>query len=456
MKKIIFGLLLTLFLVNQSAVSANVNLAYYLEIKPNVMHVHLNYFPVLPDSTTFQYGNSYGGMKDLLNSLVNIQSSVKFRIDSVNRKITFYYHDNTPIKITYDIIDTHKPKHRVVGEMFRPIITNNYFFSLTSTLFLNPDIEKKLHDSLMMSVTLNRNTVFPMYFSFAPELKPGETVKLKLSEGIDALITGASDLHIEKREMAGIKNYIVLRINENNSYNLKRFMNYFDTFLPAMTNFWGNLNGTYYSLVASSFLDINYHNISGTAFNGGFHVKYSGDTILANEEVVTTISHEIMHRYIGTGCVAIDGDNEWFNEGFTDYTTWYLLAQSSIITNERFNEIVKDTYNKLSANPVKDTPNKDIMKHFWEDHNYEKLPYNRGAMFAAYIDKRITELNHDAKTYRDFMCNLKVVAEQNKHLLTVDDFILVASKYIPKKEIETSVQLYIMQGEMIPEKMILK
>ena len=455
MKKVLFSLLFAIFIVNH-AESSGVSFAYYLEIKPNVMHVRLNYFPVKPDSTTFQYGNSNGGMKDLLNSLVNIQASVKFRIDSVNRKITFYYHDNKPVRITYDIIDTHKPSHKVVGEMFRPIITADYFFSLTPTLFLNPDVEKKIQDSLMMSVTLNRNPAFPMYFSFAPELKPGETVKLKLSEGLDALVTGASDLHIEKREMAGIQNYLVLRINEKNSYNLKRFMNYFNAYLPAMTSFWGNLNGTYYTLAASRFLDITYHNISGTSFKGGFHVKFSGDTILRNEEVVITISHEIMHRYIGSGCVAIDGENEWFNEGFTDYTTWYLLAQSGIITHERFKEIVQDTYHKLSVNPAKNTPNADIMKHFWEDHNYEKLPYYRGSMFAAYIDKRIAELSNGSKTYRDFMRNLKAVAEQKKDKLTVDDFIVVASKYIPKEEIETSIRLYIMQGEMLPEKMIIK
>lgn len=452
----IFSLLLTLFIVNQPAVSANVHLAYYLDIKPNVMHVKFNYTPILPDSTTFEYGNSYGGMKDLLNSLVNIQSSAKFKIDSANRKITFYYRGKSPVKITYDIIDTHKPTHKVVGEMFRPIVTNNYFFSLTSTLFLNPDLEKKSQDSLMMSVTLNRKAAFPMYFSFAPELKPGKTVNVKISEGMDALVTGASDLHIEKREMAGIKNYIVLRINEKNKSNLNRFMNYFDTFLPAMTNFWGNLNGTYYTLVASPFLDIKYHNISGTAFNGGFHVKYSGDTILANQEVVITISHEIMHRYIGTGCVSIQGDNEWFNEGFTDYTTWHLLSQSGIITNERFKEIVKDTYNKLAANPVRNTPNEEIMKHFWGDHNYEKLPYQRGAMFADYIDNRIAELSNGTKTYRDFMRNLKAVAEQKKAPLTVNDFITVASMYIPKAEIEASIKSYIMQGEMIPENMIVK
>jgi len=456
MRKMLLGLLFTLFIITQPAAGAKVNLAYSLSIRPNIMHVSLDYFPVKPDSTTFQYGNSNGGMKDLFNSLAHLQSSVRFSIDSANRKITFYYHNKSPVKITYDIIDTHKQAHKVVGEMFRPIVTSNYFFSLTPTLFLNPDVETKLQDSIMMSVTLQPHPAFPMYFSFAPEMKPGETVKLKLSEGIDALVTGASDLHIEKCVMAGIKNYLVLRINEKHRYNLKRFMDYFDAYLPAMTNFWGNLNGTYYTLVASPFLDITYHNISGTSFNGGFHVKFSGDTILRNEETVLTISHEIMHRNIGSGGVSIDGENEWFNEGFTDYTTWYLLAQSGIITKERFREIVKETYTKLSANPVRTTPNEDIMKHFWENHDYEKLPYQRGAMFAAYLDKRIVTQSNGSKTYRDFMRSLKAMAEQKKAKLSVDDFIAVASKYIPKDEIETAIRQYIMKGEMIPEKMIVK
>ncbi|MDD4604292.1 MAG: M1 family aminopeptidase [Bacteroidales bacterium] len=455
MKKLLYGVFLIVFIFNQSISGIPVSFLYKLKIEPGIMHVNLEYTPILSDSTTFKYGNVfYGGMKDLLNSMVNIHSSAQFKIDSAGSRITFYYHEKTPVKISYDIVDTHKPEHKVVGEMFRPIITNDYFFSLSHTLFLTPDIDEKLNDRLLMSVTLQKKPAFPMYFSFAPEMKPGQTVTLKLSDGLDALITGATDLHIEKREMAGIKNYIVLRINKNNSYNLKRFMDYFDTFLPAMTNFWGNLNGSYYTLVASSFLDIKYHDISGTAFNSGFHVKFSGDTILVNETVLITISHEIMHRYIGTGCVAIDDNNQWFNEGFTDYTTWYLLSQCGDITADRFNQLVKETFEQLSVNPVRNTPNDEIMKHFWENHNYEKLPYNRGALFAAYIDKRITELSNGTATFRDFMRSLKTLAEEKKKLLTVDDFISTASKYIPEDEIRNSVQKYIIQGEMIPEKLI--
>lgn len=457
MRFLIFNFLCALLLGCQSTENTNVKFAYNLDIKPDTMHVCLNYTPIVSDSTTFQYGNVfYGGMKDLLKSMINIRSSVKFKVDSTSSRITFYHPDNNLIRILYDIIDTHKPEQRVVGEMFRPIITHDYFFSLSHTLFLNPDIKESRKDSVLMSVTLEPKPAFPMYFSFAPELQAGKAVTIKLSEGMDALATGASDLHVEKREMSGIINYIVLRISRKNSYNLDRFMGYFDTFLPAMTNFWGNLNGTYYSLIASPFLDINYHNISGTAFKGGFHVKYSGDTILANDEVTYTISHEIMHRYIGTGCVSMGENNQWFDEGFTDYTTWYLISQCGIMTPEKLKENVNKTYKELSENPVKNTPNQEIMKHFWEGKNYEKLPYNRGALFAAYIDKRITELSKGIYSYRDFMRNLKAKAEQKKTLLTVDDFIFVVSKYIPKEEIENSIKLYIMQGEMIPESLVFR
>jgi predicted metalloprotease with PDZ domain len=454
MKKYVFLLLITSI---QPGIFAQVNLDYQLELKPGKMHVDVVYTPFIADSTTFKYGNEfYGGMKDLLRSMVNLSASVKFKLDSANSSITFYHTGNAPVKISYDIVDTHKPEQRVAGEMFRPIITGNYFFSLSHTLFLNPVIEEKNKDSIMMSVTLHLNPAFPMYFSFAPEMNPGEQVTLKLSDGMDALVTGASDLHIEKREFAGIKNYLVLRINKDNSYNLVRFMNYFDSFLPAMTDFWGNLNGNYYSLIASPFLDINYHNISGTSFNRGFHVKYSGDTILANEEAVVTISHEIMHRYIGSGCVSMGENDQWFDEGFTDYTTWYLLSQSGIMPPEKLEEKVRETYDKLSVNPVRNTPNSEIMKHFWENHDYEKLPYNRGALFASYISRRITEHSNGSRTYRDFMRSLKALAEQKNRLLTTGDFIAVASEFMPEQEIETSLRQYIMQGEMIPKQLIFK
>lgn len=418
------------------------------------MHTTLTYTPIATDSTVFKYGNEfYGGMKDLMKSMVNLESTVTYKIDSTSSHVTFYHPKNKSFEIKYDIIDTHTPEQRVVGEMFRPIITDNYFFSLSHTLFLKPETDKENKD-ISMSVTLEKKPAFPMYFSIDPEMKPGKAVNLTLEEGMNALACGATDLHIETRELDGIKNYIVLRIRKDNKYNLDRFMNYFDAFIPAMNDFWGNLEGDYYSLIASPFLDIDYHDISGTAFNNGFHVKYSGDTILANNEVVSTISHEIMHRFIGAGTVSLGTEHQWFDEGFNDYTTWYLLAKSGITTQEDFKNSIEQTYQELTDNPVNNTPNSEVMKRFWEGKYYKHLPYQRGAMFAAYLDKRITELSNGSKSFQDFMRRLKSTSEQKDALLTEDDFITVAAEFIPKEEITEALNSYIINGELIPKEKV--
>ncbi len=432
-----------------------VRLAYTLNLGPGAMHVSLDYTPVIPDSTVFKYGNFfYGGMKDLMKGLRNVSSEARFRVDPAAGSITFYHPGNTKFRITYDIIDTHRLEQRVVGEMFRPIITSSYFFSLSHTLFLNPVIRETMKDSILMSVKLEKGCTYPVFFTCAPELKPGEVADIILSDGMDALVTGASDLHIEKRELSGIMNYIVLRINRNNGYNLRRFMDFTDTFLPAMDDFWGVPVGSFYSLIASPFLDIKYHKISGTAFRGGFHVKYSGDTILADEEVVYTISHEIMHRYTGAGCVSMGEENQWFDEGFTDYTTWYLASECGVMPPEKLGEKVREAFRDLSANPAKNTPNEEVMKHFWEGKNYEKLPYCRGALFAAWMDKRISDLSNGTRSYRDFMRTLRAIAEKKNQRLSVNDFISAASGFIPDDEIRGAVDRYIMKGEMIPESLI--
>ncbi len=71
MKNYLSGILFILITANQHVVLLDSNLDYHLEIEPGVMHVSLSYIPVIADSTTFKYGNEfYGGMKDLLKSLV--------------------------------------------------------------------------------------------------------------------------------------------------------------------------------------------------------------------------------------------------------------------------------------------------------------------------------------------------------------------------------------------------
>ncbi|UII25435.1 hypothetical protein LVD15_19320 [Fulvivirga maritima] len=399
----------TLFflVISLSTAAAQADLDYTFDMDANVMHVSLIYKPKSKGSTTFEYGNKYyGGMSDLLKGLIKLQASVKFEIDSANSTITFIHSTKEPVSIQYDIIDTHTPEQKVVGEMFRPIITDSYFFSLSHSLFLKPKVYKRAYDKMKMSVKYINEPAFPLFFSFAPELQPEQEVTISLTKGMDALVCGASNLHIEERMTGTTKNYIVLRTESEESYNFNRFMNYFEAFMPSISEFWGNTNEKVYSLIASPFLDIDNHQVSGTAFNNGFHIKYSGDTILANNEVLFTVSHEIMHRFTGSSYLSMSNENQWFNEGFTDYNTWLLLKKSGLITEMDLKNTLSDTYRELLSNPTNTIANSEILEHFWDNHDYERLPYQRGALFAAYINKQLSLLKDEDKTYQHFMRGL--------------------------------------------------
>lgn len=426
-------------------------LIYELNLEPDTMHVRMTYVPVFSDSTVLHYGNPFfGGMKDQVNSLVNLESSVDFKVDTANSEVVVFYEDEKKVHLSYDIVDTHLPEHRVVGEMFRAIITDDYFFSLSNTLFLYPDVADSLQEQLKMSVTSAKSPPFPMYYSFAPDLIPEQTVEISWKKGLNSLVMGASDMQIEKRVFGDIVNYIVLCVDDEHIYNRQRFLTYFDAFMAAMNNFWGEIEGDHYSLIAAPFVDIDYHKVSGTAFQDGFHVKYSGDTVLLDEEVVMTVSHEIMHRFIGAGDVSLGEENQWFDEGFTEYNTWYLSSKCGLISEERYQNKIQETYQQLSENPHKDLPNSEVMKHFWEGKDYERLPYQRGALYAAYLHHQMEVLKQDSLVFQQFMRGLNVAAKR-AHQLTLESFKKETEKYLPKEQVEQSVQDFIINGKMIPQ-----
>lgn len=424
---------------------------YQLEMVPDTIRVQMTYIPQEKDSSVLEYGSPFfGSMKDQMRSVIHLQMKQAYRIDSMAAQVIVYHDDAMPLEISYELIDTHLPRHRVVGEMFRLLINETYFFSLTNTLFLHPMVPDSVQDQHLMEVKAIPHPLYPFYYSFAPELRPGEDAVVSWKKGLNALVMGASDLRLEKRMDGGISNYVVLRIQEKNSYNLDRFMTYTDAFLPAMTDFWGELNGDHYSLIAAPFVDIDYHKISGTAFQDGFHVKYSGDTVLVDEEVVSTISHEIMHRYIGAGSVSMGEQHQWFDEGFTDFTTWYVLMKCGLISESQFYQKIRVTYEELQANPQNQLPNSEVMKHFWEGKDFENLPYQRGALFAAYLQQQLSVPEVSEDRYRQLMRDLKAIS-QEKGSLEPTDLLKGVKRYLPDAPVEEWLDLYIMKGRMLPE-----
>ena len=426
-------------------------ISYTLRAEQGRLHIAVEYPNTESRPMKFIYGDVYyGGMKDLMRGFHMVSCSVPFEIDSLESALICLPKSAQTIKIEYYITDTHLAEQKVRGEMFRPILTKDYLFSLSHSLFIRPENLDK-NEGRMASFKLAPSQVMPIFCSFAPSLQKGGRVDLPYKIMMDALIMGAVDLHVEEKIMCGIANYLVLRVPSADHYNFKRFDGYIEAFMPSMEAFWGSFPGEFYSLIAAPFVDIAYHDVSGTAFYNGFHIKYSGDTVLANGTVVNVVSHEIMHRFIGAGSVSMGEVHQWFDEGFTDFTTWLILKNAGLIDEKRFFALIRETHKNLQNNPANHISNGEIQDHFWDNHDYEKLPYQRGALFAAYLYKKMGQEN-----YQSLMRSLRKNTESKQSNLLPEEFIILCQSLLPKVNVDKAYKKYILGGKVIKQRMFLR
>lgn len=184
----------------------------------------------------------------------------------------------------------------------------------------------------------------------------------------------------------------------------------------------------------------------GTALNKSFVVYFHRSI----DRFVPCIlfAHEHLHTWIG-GKIRNNEQKErlnyWWTEGFTEYYTRILALRSGLISMEDFinecNKFLRNYY--LSS--VLNEPNTRIEKDFWKNEDVEKLPYNRGFVFAIYLNNMIKK--HNPKNSLDnVMLDLLKTSKQTS--FSIGHFKNIAKTYIPEG-INTEISMFIDKGDTI-------
>jgi len=109
------------------------------------------------------------------------------------------------------------------------------------------------------------------------------------------------------------------------------------------------------------------------------------------------LAHEHFHSWTGGKIRNNEQEvlNYWWTEGFTEYYSRVLALRSNGLSIEEFinecNQFLRDYY----LSPVLNAPNRRIKHAFWKDHDIQRLPYNRGFIFAIYLNSLIKKNNPD-------------------------------------------------------------
>jgi predicted metalloprotease with PDZ domain len=122
--------------------------------------------------------------------------------------------------------------------------------------------------------------------------------------------------------------------------------------------------------------------------------------------ISSLLAHEHFHHW--NGGVVRGGEEEeglgyWFSEGFTDFFTRRLMARSGTWSVKQWLGEWNRCLAAFARNPARGAPASRIAQEFWSDRNVSDLPYQRGAIVAALLDREIRATSGGAQSLDDFM-----------------------------------------------------
>jgi len=106
------------------------------------------------------------------------------------------------------------------------------------------------------------------------------------------------------------------------------------------------------------------------------------------------LAHEYFHswnaRQLGGFPPGKAAERYWLSEGFTDFYARRLMLRAGISTPEQFAAEWNEMLRAYAVSPMRATGNVAAAAKYWSgDYAAEKLPYQRGAMLAAWWDLQL-------------------------------------------------------------------
>ncbi|PZQ59444.1 MAG: hypothetical protein DI570_16060 [Phenylobacterium zucineum] len=134
----------------------------------------------------------------------------------------------------------------------------------------------------------------------------------------------------------------------------------------------------------------------GVAMTQSFAVGYGPKTTA--ESLKAIFGHEMTHTW-----TAIEPLGKWYSEGNAVYYQGLLPWRAGLISGDEYLADLNETALRYYANPMKATPEGEVLAKFWEDTQVRVLPYDRGALYFAVLNGKIVRKSGGRRSLDDLI-----------------------------------------------------
>jgi hypothetical protein len=159
----------------------------------------------------------------------------------------------------------------------------------------------------------------------------------------------------------------------------------------------------------------------GAAMIHSFIVGYGADT--TGQSLTAILGHEMTHTW-----TANDAIGKWYTEGNAVYYQSQLPWRAGLISTETYLAELNLTASRYYSDAMRDTPEDQVMPHFWQDTRIRVLPYDRGALYFAALNGMILRGSRGRRSVDDLIKTMDARREAGEKLGEPAWLALVASE----------------------------
>lgn len=348
---------------------------------------------------------------------------------------------NEVIKIKYQVKQGFEGEPRTPLQGRQPIIQDQYFHFIGTGAFIYPMIDK----SKKIDIHLNWN--LPVGWEVANSFS-AKSYQQSFKASISDLLLGiylAGNYRLYQTFVN--KNPVWLALRGQLRFTDNAMKRTVALALKTERDFWPDNNFPYF-MVSVFPVGSNKHVISGLGLTNAF-ASFVPPSRGIDRSFSSLLMHETFH-YWNTPSLFKNGAYQqeskyWFTEGFTDYYAEILALRGGLIKLvqyiNHYNSIVDAYYNS----PVKNLHNSKLPKLFWKNYHIQELPYQRGNLFAHYLNAEIKAASKDKHSLDDAIKEMILIKNDNhfqKNVNANDDHYHSESDYLTYKTFHHVVKKY--------------
>lgn len=285
--------------------------------------------------------------------------------------------------VRYRVASAYAEEPAFAYEKARPIILPGWFFFHGEGVFAVPENRGDAPASFAWRDV-------PAGWTIASDLDGLRGVRAGTVEDIvESVAIGAPDLTVLQRDVGGAPLRIALRGSW--SFQPQELADAVAAIVDAANRFWGDAGRPFLVPLAPLSGTGGGYSIHGTGRTDAFSIAATGNFSLA--AATQFLAHEYLHtwnaRELG-GLSELDQPlGYWFSEGFTDFYAGRILLRAGLWTPADYIAELNTVLMRNASSPARTATNAVLAERFWSDADHQKLPYDRGHLFAILLDDRI-------------------------------------------------------------------